>query len=47
MRALLDEHPTDTTDRTARDWLKRWGPAGLAPKPPACTCATGRCRICN
>ncbi len=28
-------------------WLRRWGPRGLAPLPPACSCAAGRCSVCN
>jgi hypothetical protein len=45
--ALLAKPSTDTTDPTAREWLSRWGASGLQPKPQACACATGRCRICN
>jgi hypothetical protein len=44
---LLSEPTTDTTDPTAREWLKRWGASGLSPKPASCSCATGHCRICN
>ncbi|HEY7631780.1 MAG TPA: hypothetical protein VH817_13810 [Thermoleophilaceae bacterium] len=47
VKALLNEHRTDTTDSTAREWLSRWGASGIQPKPPACECSTGRCRICN
>jgi len=47
VKALLNEQPKDTTDSTARDWLSRWGPSGISPKPPRCECGTGRCRICN
>ncbi|HEY1594391.1 MAG TPA: hypothetical protein VGF74_03260 [Thermoleophilaceae bacterium] len=44
---LLNEPTTDTTDPTAREWLRRWGASGLQPKPPTCACGTGHCRICN
>jgi hypothetical protein len=47
VKALLNGSRGDTTDATARDWLSRWGASGIQPKPPACTCAEGRCRICN
>jgi hypothetical protein len=45
--ALLDERTTDTTEPMARDWLSRWGPSGIQPRPLACSCKTGTCRICN
>lgn len=47
VKALLNEPSQDTTDPTARDWLSRWGASGIQPKPPACECSKGRCRICN
>jgi hypothetical protein len=40
----------DAGDRTvpaAREWLRRWPPTRLALRPPACTCAAGRCAACN
>jgi hypothetical protein len=45
--ALLTELVTDSTEPTAREWLSQWGASGIQPKPPACTCTTGHCRICN
>jgi hypothetical protein len=45
--ALLSEHQADHTEQAALEWLKHWGPTGLTPKPPTCTCAGGNCRICN
>jgi hypothetical protein len=45
--SLLSGSSPDSTDPTARDWLRRWGTSGLQPKPLKCACATGRCRICN
>jgi len=47
VKALLNEQRTDTTDPTARDWLSRWGPSGISPKPPSCSCARGHCQVCN
>jgi hypothetical protein len=47
VKALLNEPSTDTTDPTARDWLSRWGPSGIQPKPLGCECASRGCRICN
>jgi len=44
---LLSEPTRDTTEPTAREWLRKWGASGFRPKPPSCTCRTGRCRICN
>jgi hypothetical protein len=31
----------------ALEWLRRWGPKGLAPSTPACSCRAGRCMLCN
>jgi hypothetical protein len=45
--SLLKQPPTDTTDATAREWLRKWGASGIQPKPAHCACATGHCRICN
>ncbi len=42
--------PGDSGDRTepgALEWLRRWGPRGLEPIPLVCSCAAGRCRVCN
>jgi hypothetical protein len=38
---------SDCTVPAAREWVRRWGPRGLAPIPPACSCAVGRCGVCN
>lgn len=38
--------PADHTDPVARGWLRFAGP-GRPVTTPACTCASGRCRICN
>ena len=45
--ALLKQPRVDTLRPAALTWLREWGPAGVAPKPPSCGCATGACQICN
>jgi hypothetical protein len=37
----------DRTDATSREWLRRWGPRGVTPATPLCSCAAGRCSVCN
>jgi hypothetical protein len=37
----------DRSEPAALKWLRRWRPTSSAVSPPACSCATGRCRICN
>jgi hypothetical protein len=37
----------DRSEPGALEWVRQWGPHGLAFLPPACSCAVGRCRICN
>jgi hypothetical protein len=39
--------PEDRLEPSALPWVKRWGPATLTPVPPACSCAEGRCALCN
>lgn len=42
--------PGGTADRTepiALEWVRRWRPARAAVALPECTCASGRCAICN
>jgi hypothetical protein len=39
--------PADRTTRVARDWVKRWGPRGVLPPAPGCSCESGRCVLCN
>ena len=39
--------PVDRTDPEALDWVRRWGPRCAGPIPPACSCAAGRCLVCN
>lgn len=37
----------DATHPVARDWVRRWGPARTATALPDCSCAAGRCSVCN
>lgn len=42
--------PGGSADRTqpiARHWLRRWRPVRAATALPVCSCATGRCAVCN
>jgi hypothetical protein len=47
---LRDCWPGGTGDRTetvALEWVRRWGPRRVGPIQSACSCAVGRCRVCN
>lgn len=37
----------DRTDLHALNWLRRWRPEPIGTEMPVCTCASGRCAICN
>jgi hypothetical protein len=37
----------DRTEPSARRWLERWRPARAAAPVPSCSCADGRCIVCN
>jgi hypothetical protein len=42
--------PGGTSDRTesgALEWVRRWGPRAVGAMPPVCSCADGRCPVCN
>jgi hypothetical protein len=39
--------PHDRTERAALQWLRRWRPERLGAALPVCSCATGRCTVCN
>jgi hypothetical protein len=39
--------PEDRTEPAALEWLRYWRPQRFAAELPACTCATGRCAVCN
>jgi hypothetical protein len=39
---------SDRHDRMAADWVRRWGPGRLrVPYAGDCSCAAGRCAVCN
>lgn len=37
----------DRTEPVARRWLRLWRPARAAAVLPVCSCAAGRCAVCN
>jgi hypothetical protein len=37
----------DRIDRAALDWLAFWQPDRNGAALPACSCAAGRCAVCN
>jgi hypothetical protein len=37
----------DRDEPMAREWLRRWSPRPAPLLPPACSCASGRCAVCN
>lgn len=37
----------DRTEPVARDWVRLWGPQRLGAVVMRCTCAQGRCDLCN
>ena len=37
----------DRSESIARGWLRMWGPVKVIAALPGCTCATGRCPVCN
>jgi hypothetical protein len=37
----------DRDEPAAREWLRRWSPRPAPLLPPACSCASGRCAVCN
>jgi hypothetical protein len=39
--------PADRTEPVARGWLRRWGPQRIEALVFECTCAHGRCELCN
>jgi anti-sigma factor RsiW len=46
-RILRDARQEDRLDRAALGWLRRWRPARAAAAVPVCSCAAGRCSVCN
>jgi hypothetical protein len=39
--------PEDRSERVAVEWLGQWHPERFAAQLPTCSCATGRCVLCN
>jgi hypothetical protein len=37
----------DRTEPSALEWVRRWGPSRLTAEPLTCSCAHGRCAVCN
>ena len=38
---------SDRHQPAAHEWLRRWSPKPAHFAAPACTCAAGRCLVCN
>jgi len=38
---------SDRSESAALEWVRRWGPRRIAPPVPTCSCAAGRCQVCN
>ncbi len=47
MRACWPGGPADRLDLIALAWVSRWRPIAPGTAIPVCSCATGRCTICN
>jgi hypothetical protein len=39
--------PDDRMEPVARAWVRRWGPRRVGAIVVECTCAQGRCELCN
>jgi len=37
----------DRTEPAALGWIRRWHPAKAGATVPVCSCASGRCAVCN
>jgi hypothetical protein len=37
----------DRVQPSALEWVRRWGPGRLTSDPVDCSCAYGRCLVCN
>ena len=37
----------DRAEPGALDWVRRWHPASAGTGLPVCSCAAGRCAVCN
>jgi hypothetical protein len=38
---------SDRSEPAAVAWLRQWRPSKVGAKLPACSCAAGRCPVCN
>jgi hypothetical protein len=47
VRACWPGGVEDRLERVAVPWVKRWGPARMTLALAACSCADGRCSVCN
>jgi hypothetical protein len=47
LRAWCWPGGSDRTEPGALEWVRRWGPGGKGAQPFACSCASGRCFVCN
>jgi hypothetical protein len=39
--------PVDHQEPGGMEPLRHWRPGGIAPALPLCSCAAGRCHVCN
>jgi hypothetical protein len=39
--------PADRTEPAALRWLRHWRPGRALAPIPVCSCANGRCAVCN
>jgi hypothetical protein len=46
-RLLRGGAHADRTHPVALEWLRRWRPTGTLTVVPDCSCAVGRCAVCN
>jgi len=46
-RACWPGGAEDRTEPGALGWVRRWRPDRLGATLPACSCAGGRCAVCN
>ncbi|MDX6650682.1 MAG: hypothetical protein QOJ97_2633 [Solirubrobacteraceae bacterium] len=37
----------DRSEPAGLEWVRRWGPATMASGALTCSCAQGRCALCN
>lgn len=39
--------PGDRLEHGALEWVRRWAPKRMEAASQRCSCAAGRCRVCN